>query len=293
MMTGNVAVGLDGTLESLAAAEWAAREALLRKVPLHLVHVAEGPSTLTRPALTPEMRRTWAEEMLEKAAADVRQRHPQLEVTTRHFAGQQPPAGLATAASEADLLVLGSRGLGSVAGFLIGSVGLATVSATEQPVVLVRAAKGRAGAPSDSVPAEASGAYRDVVLGVDMRQGCDAVIAFAFDAAARRAATLRVVHGWKIPPVYTKYAAVDAGEEIARALSDMLMPWRQKFPSVNVVEQAVFGGASQQLVYESAGAELVVVGRRIQDAPLAAHIGPVTHAVLHHSAAPVAVIAHR
>ncbi|MEU4499328.1 hypothetical protein AB0F96_39255 [Streptomyces sp. NPDC023998] len=35
-----------------------------------------------------------------RAAADVRQRHPQLEVTTRHFAGQQPPAGLATAVGE-------------------------------------------------------------------------------------------------------------------------------------------------------------------------------------------------
>ncbi|MFF3455242.1 universal stress protein [Streptomyces sp. NPDC002730] len=292
-MTRNVAVGLDGTPESLAAAEWAAREALLRRVPLHLVHVEEGPSALTRPAITPEMRRTWAEEMLERAAADVQQRHPQLEVTTRHFAGQQPPAGLATAAGEADLLVLGSRGLGSVAGFLLGSVGLATVSATEQPVVLVRAAKGRAGAPSDSAPAEASGEYRDVVLGVDIRQDCDAVMAFAFDAAARRAASLRVVHGWTMPPVCTHYAAVDAGEEIAQALSDMLMPWRQKFPAVNVVEQAQFGRASRQLVYESADAELVVIGRRIQDAPLAAHIGPVTHAVLHHSAAPVAVIAHR
>ena len=65
-MTRNVTVGLDGTAEGLAAAEWGAREALLRGVPLHLVHVEEGPSALTRPAITPEMRRTWAEEMLER-----------------------------------------------------------------------------------------------------------------------------------------------------------------------------------------------------------------------------------
>ncbi|WP_326648163.1 universal stress protein [Streptomyces sp. NBC_01750] len=115
---------------------------------------------------------------------------------------------------------------------------------------------------SDSVPTEASGPYRDVVLGVDIREDCDAVIAFAFDAAARRAAGLRVVHGWTTPLVYTQYAAVDAGQAVAQALSDLLMPWRQKFPSVNVVEQALFGGASQQLVHASQDAELVVVGRR-------------------------------
>ena len=146
---------------------------------------------------------------------------------------------------------------------------------------------------ADSTAADASGPYRDVVLGVDIRQDCDAVIAFAFDAAARRAATLRVEHTWTMPLVYTKFAAVDSGEEVAQLLSDMLLPWRQKFPSVNVVEQPLFGGASQQLVYASADAELMVVGRRIHHAPLTAHIGPVTHAVLHHSAAPVAVIAHR
>ncbi|WP_405810877.1 universal stress protein [Streptomyces sp. NBC_00210] len=291
-MTRNVTVGLDGTVEGLAAAEWGAREAMLRGVPLHLVHVEEGPSALTRPAITPEMRRTWAEEMLEQAASDVRQHHPGLDVITRQLAGP-PPAALSAAASEADLLVLGSRGLGSIAGFLLGSVGLATVSATEQPVVLVRATPGRVDVQADSTGADASGPYRDVVLGVDIRQDCDSVIAFAFDAAARRAATLRVEHTWTMPLVYTKFAAVDSGEEVAQLLSDMLLPWRQKFPSVNVVEQPLFGGASQQLVYASADAELMVVGRRIHHAPLTAHIGPVTHAVLHHSAAPVAVIAHR
>ncbi|MEU4498947.1 universal stress protein [Streptomyces sp. NPDC023998] len=61
-------------------------------------------------------------------------------VTTR---GSSHQPALATVASETTLLVLGSRGLGSVAGFMLGSVGPATVSATEQPVVLVRAAKGR------------------------------------------------------------------------------------------------------------------------------------------------------
>ncbi|WP_435059906.1 universal stress protein [Streptomyces sp. bgisy060] len=39
-------------------------------------------------------------------------------------------------------------------------------------------------------------------------------------------------------------------------------------------------------------AELVVVGRRVRRGTLGAHVGPVTHAVIHHCAVPVAVVAH-
>ena len=46
------------------------------------------------------------------------------------------------------------------------------------------------------------------------------------------------------------------------------------------------------LVAASREASLVVVGRRVRRNPLGAHIGPVTHAVLHHSTAPVAVVPH-
>ncbi|NUK04147.1 universal stress protein [Streptomyces lunaelactis] len=291
-MTSNVTVGLDGSPESLAAAEWAAREALLRGVPLRLVHAQERPQDLD-PASSPEgAQHSQAEGMLNEAADGLRQRHPHLEITTQQLSGL-PPDALSIAAKEADLLVLGSRGLGRFAGFLLGSVGLATLRATERPLVVVRAPSGREDVPqSDSPAAGAPGPYLDVVVGVDLQQACDAVISFAFDAAARRACTIRVVHGWTPPLVYTRIAAVESGEQYAQALSDMLIPWRQKFPSVRVVEDAVFGAAAQQLVWASADAELVVVGRRIQQAPHSGHIGPVTHAVLHHSTAPVAVVAH-
>lgn len=49
---------------------------------------------------------------------------------------------------------------------------------------------------------------------------------------------------------------------------------------------------ANHLVDASRKASLVVVGRKIRRSPIGAHIGPVTHAVLHHSTAPVAVVAH-
>ena len=139
-MTRNVTVGLDGSPESRAAAAWAAQEALLREVPLHLVHAEEWPTTAAIPMVGPEVQQQWADKVLADAADELRQRHPGLEITARRLSGR-PAAALPIEAGDAEMLVLGSRGLGSIMGFLIGSVGMATVSATEQPVVLVRAPK--------------------------------------------------------------------------------------------------------------------------------------------------------
>ncbi|MFD5145822.1 universal stress protein [Streptomyces sp. NPDC058401] len=64
--------------------------------------------------------------------------YPDLEITSRRLSGI-PATALAHAAASADTLVPGSRGLGSNAGFMLGSIGAGTIAAADQPVVLVRA----------------------------------------------------------------------------------------------------------------------------------------------------------
>lgn len=78
----------------------------------------------------------------------------------------------------------------------------------------------------------------------------------------------------------------------ATALTDALRLWRDKYPSVEVVEVSHSGSAAAQLIDASHQASLVVVGRRIRRSPFGTHIGSVTHALLHHAAAPVAVVPH-
>lgn len=76
---------------------------------------------------------------------------------------------LARAAKGAELLVLGSRGLSGIGGFLVGSVGMAVIADTEIPVVLVRAGEQAADeheADPAGIPSAAT-AYRPVVLGLD------------------------------------------------------------------------------------------------------------------------------
>lgn len=290
-MTRKVTVGLDGSPESRAAAEWAAREALSRGVALRLVHAEEYPTTAVVPMAPADVQQRWADALLHEVAETLRARHPGLEVTTLRRGGH-PSAALALEGAESELLVLGSRGLGVVAGFLIGSVGTATVAATEQPVVLVRAS-----AHGDTPDAPYTAGHGGVVVGVDIYESCDAVLTFAFDEAARRRCALTVVHAWTMPsallyPVLDSGVRDDLAGQVAQSLGDVLLPYRQKYPMVDVVEEPVLGSAARQLTAAAAGADLVVVGRRIRRAPLGAHLGHVAHAVMHHAAPPVAVVAH-
>ncbi|MFG3015926.1 universal stress protein [Streptomyces cinerochromogenes] len=300
-MSAPVTVGLDDSPESRAAAEWAAREALLRGLPLRIVHVEEpAPRSLARsPLWNPGAYRQWAERMVSESAEGIRLRHPGVDVVGERLTGP-PAATLREAAGLAELLVLGSRGHGALGGFMVGSVSLAVVARAERPVVLVRAgeqaadehARDPAGVPSAAAP------FRPVVLGLDTDAPDDTLLEFAFDAAARRTATLRAVHVWWEPPTSFHGFSDDADlyDSLARGqaalLGKVLRPWRQRFPGVDVVETSRCGSAAQVLVDESRDASLVVVGRRIRTAPLGAHIGHVTHAALHHVAAPVAVVAH-
>ncbi|WP_324290796.1 universal stress protein [Streptomyces sp. H27-S2] len=135
-------------------------------------------------------------------------------------------------------------------------------------------------------------------MGVDIHQACDRVLAFAFEEASRRDCALRAVHSWKLPsasgysPVLRPSVAREVDRTVAQMLDDMLMPWRLKFPDVRLEEKTFIGSAGRELVQATTGADLVVIGRRIRRSPMGTHLGPVAHAVLHHTAAPVAVLAH-
>ncbi|WP_406005170.1 universal stress protein [Streptomyces sp. NBC_00637] len=300
-----ITVGLDGSPESLAAAEWAAREAIQREEPLCLLHVGDPLGSLYIPYMgvpapgAVEALRDWSAHLLREAQSRLTERHPGLRITTRQSEAEAVPALLA-AAEDTELLVLGSRALGTVTGFLLGSVALAVLARTDRPVVLVRAGEhaedehlpDAAGAASDTTP------YREVVLGLDVEEPGDAVVEFAFETARRRVTGLRVVHGWNPATAYGYGAFVDSGltadmaEETRRGLNDVLRPWKEKFPEVEVRAQAVIGSAGRHLVHASRDASLVVVGRKSRHALVGSHIGPVAHAVLHHATAPVAVVPH-
>ncbi|MGV9574568.1 universal stress protein [Streptomyces nigra] len=263
-----VTVGCDGSRASRAAAEWAAREARMLGLPLHLLHVRE-PDHPSRTA--------WSDDTADALAA----RHPGLDVRAEQVTGR-PADVLADLARDAALLVLGSRAPGRVGGFLAGSVAHAVLARTERPVVLVREGAGHHDDTESRMP---------VVLGLDLAHPDARLIGFAFAAAARRGTTLRIVHDGDRRPEGEPPSASPRTLRRALAPGEILRPWREKLPDVPVAEEDLCGTPGAHLVDLSREASLVVIGRQIR-AGFGARLGPVAHAVLHRATAPVAVIPH-
>ncbi|WP_327394331.1 universal stress protein [Streptomyces phaeochromogenes] len=285
-----ITVGLDGSPESLAAADWAAREAQRRGLPLHLVNAWIWQPHDVPVAEDLKAQKRWALSVLRESEQDLRTRYPQLTIDTEQVS-EPATEVLLGRAEKAEMLVLGSSGHGAVAGFLLGSVGQHVLAKAKHPVVMVRA-NTRSAAEGDS---------GEVVVGLqDLGSQAGPLLEFAFRAAAARGATLRAVHAWDLPPLYGRgpeagQAAVKPGalaEQREKALSDALQPWREKFPQVTVVETVDLAFASGVVLQAAAHAGLVVVGRRVHRPALGMRIGPVAHAVLHHVAAPVVIVPH-
>ncbi|WP_085206425.1 universal stress protein [Streptomyces sp. Amel2xC10] len=288
-----VVAGVDGSAESLAAAAWAAREARRRDRRLHLVHAREG-------GAAGAAGRHLARGALRRAEDAVRAECPDVRLSDEQTEGPAV-AALVKAADQAELTVVGSRGLSGFTGFLVGSVALGVVARSTRPVVLVRAGEDAADEhlPADDGSASTDTAYADVVLAVDLTEACDEVIEFAFEAARIRRARLRAVHAWQAPGAMglgpgdiALVGEPRRGEEWLGFLKAVLQPWRDKFPEVEVLETVVADKPTTALVRASAGAGLLVVGHRLADRAVGPRTGPVTHAAIQHVGCPVAVVPH-
>lgn len=289
-MTRAITVGVDGSPESLGAADWAAREAMLRGIPLRIVH-----AWLWQPLDVPVVQDREAQAMsangvLHEAETHVLGRYPGLSVTGE-VVPDVPVSALLGETEKCDMLVIGSRGHGALIGFLLGSYGQQVIAAATKPVVSVRTR-------AEEIPEAGTG---EVVVGQQgTPEDSEPVLRFAFEAASARGGAVRAVRAWSLPPVHgyspgSMRLADEAGGlepfEL-KALREALTPWRERFPDVPVTEHVEIGSPGQVLLSAASRAGLLVVGRRVRRAPVGTRIGSVAHAALHHAGCPVAVVPH-
>jgi nucleotide-binding universal stress UspA family protein len=281
-----IIVGTDGSRHSLRAVEWAADEAVLRGSSLRIVH-AVAP-WLYDQNVDPRLLavRGWllagGEECLGMAVEAARARAADLDVCGEMVAGGASRT-LLDQARNASLIVLGSHGVGTVAGLLLGSTALQVVAHTPGPAVVVRHYQ----------PVT----WQEIAIGVDAPPIGEPALAYAFEEASLRGARLRAVHVWSDPgatgpcgrtPLIYNLETVAA--EHAHRLNDALAGWRDKYPDVEVVAEVVHGRPVRILAGVSARTDLLMVGTRGRGGFAGLVLGSVSHGLLHHAHCPLAVV---
>lgn len=288
-MSGPVIAGVDGSPAGMAAAEAAAEEARLREVPLRLVHAYHWPTAPVggaRLVYEPDVdaMRNMAERFMADAASRARSVAPDIDVTTDLLWGEALKV-LVRLSHKATLIVVGSRGLGSFTGLLVGSVALHLVAHTHCPVEVVRGRPRPCG---------------DVLLGVDGSPAAQPSVDFAFDEAALRGCGVTAVHAWsewttpaQPPPDRSMPYAYEAGmlrDDGERLLAESLAGSGERQPDVPVERRTVRGRPRETLIEGSKNARLLVVGARGRGGFAGLLLGSVSQAALHHADCPVAVV---
>jgi nucleotide-binding universal stress UspA family protein len=264
MMRTYVVAGIDGSPSSVAAAQYAADWADRSGRDLHLVHGSRHGAP--------------AEDVLRRVADCLTGRHPGLSIVCREVPGTGS-AVLVEESGAAELTVVGSRGEGSIPTATLGATATIVATHAKGPVVIARP------------PAAMPGPDLPVLVGVDGSDHSVTALDFAFDVARHTGARVVAVHAWW-PGRLAADAEVRHGAEKAGAvLGDALEPWRAKFPDVGLEERLVQSAdIAEDLVAESAGTGLVVVGTRGHGGFAGLLLGSVSLSVAQHAHCPVAIV---
>lgn len=269
-----VLVGVDGSTTSARAVERAVHEAAGRGASLHVVHVAPGPDDGEHGAC-----------VLDSAADRAARVDPHVRVRTTLRAGS-PVAVLLGAARAAEVVVVGSRRVGTGAAGTCGSVAMRLAAASPAPVVVVPPVEARRRRTAD------------VVVGVDGSAHADAALHFAFEEARETGGRVVAVCAWRQMP---DDARDDPAERLAvagRARDDAARTVRAAVDRVRAVvhdgvdvASLVVGRRPEQVLRDlGRGAALTVVGAHGSADVPGTLLGPVVQDVLRRAAGPVAVV---
>ncbi len=282
-----IVVGIDDSPTARVAVQWAAHDAELRKIPLTLVHAIspEVSTWLTTPLPAGVMRwqqdhgRRLVDEGL-KLVEEVCRRGGPAGVHTEILASGAVPT-LINLSKDAEMVVAGSQGSGRWPGRLLGSVSSALLRHAHCPVAIVH----------EEDPSTPTVVRAPVLVGIDGSPASELATAIAFDEASRRQVGLVALHAWSDLDV-SEWPGVDwpATQSMAEeVLAERLAGWQEQYPDVQVTRIVVQAQPARQLVQQSDGAQLVVVGSRGRGGFAGMLVGSVGETVAQMARVPVIV----
>ncbi|MFG3064736.1 universal stress protein [Streptomyces sp. NPDC048231] len=262
--------GVDGSEASLEAVDWAAAEAVRHGVQLHLLHAAAGEQE--------------ASHVISAASARAHECAPAVRLSSE-VSHEEAASALVGQGRNAFALVLGSRGLGDLAGMLLGSVSLAVAARADCPVVVVRGS-----------PEHRSAQFGTVVVGIEDGEGSGTAVDFALREAGVRGCRLVAVHAWTAPsgtcmtPRAPSWFLEAHRRPPAQVLDDALRHPAERYRDAAVSRKLIEKPARPALLEAASAADLLVVGARRRLGHPGLQLGLINHALLHHAPCPVAVV---
>jgi len=281
-----VLVCVDGSAASDAAVAWATREAVMRHLPITLLH-AVPPVVVGWPvgqlyADMPEWQKDNAQNVIEQAnkaltAALGESKAP--EIHTEMVYSSVVPS-LIDASKEAWMIVVGSQGMGAL-GRLLGSVAMGLVHHAHCAVAIIHSDQGAA--RDSNAP---------VLVGIDGSPASEAATALAFDEASRRGVKLLALHAWSDVGVFPMLGMDwrDSERQGQEVLAERLAGWQEQYPDVHVEQLLVCDKPARWLLEKSESAQLVVVGSRGRGGFPGMLLGSVSSAVARSATVPVIVV---
>jgi nucleotide-binding universal stress UspA family protein len=264
-----VVVGIDGSQAAIQAAEWAVDEAVSREVPLRLVEViAEQVEPAPFASVgNVRMEVEYAEAALSIAAAAVAADGKPVKVETAILRGD-PATALIAESRDAEMVCVGSTGIGRFARALLGSTVAELADAASCPVAIIRTQQSRP-KPGSSL----------IVVAVNDSPGNDDVVEQAIREAQLRHAPVLALGVWR----------QDLGEMPYDKLDRRVHFWERRYPSVQFHARATRTGIADFLDVSDSRIQLAVIGSTDID-QVASLIGPHSHHIFGHAECSVLIV---
>ncbi len=278
-----VVVGADGSEHCLAAVRWAADTAAAYDLPLTVL--CARPDAMAKPTLVSEPTGVLAE-----GVEAARSQQPGLRIRALQMP-DAPVQSLLAAGENADVIVLGSRGVGGFRGLLLGSTTMHVAPYAQCPVVVVHSDV-ESRTPFEDTDGIA-GNPGQVVLGYDGSPASNRAAAFAFRHAQAIGTGVVAV---SVEPSRGEPETEEIDPENATPGSDTsafhspVIVTASAFPDVPVSFVAGTGRPAEVMLSEAVGAELLVVGSRGSGGFAGLIIGSVSQKLLAYASCPVAVL---